>query len=362
MSSGGPLGAVRRWLVSVRPHREHLRADLIAGLPNAIERGPRRHGVRRARRASTRSPGLYASFAGPIAGGLGTSTRLMVITTTSAAALAAGSGVVEHRRRRPRPARSPCSPLLAGLLMVVAGIAQLGRYTRFVSHSVMLGFLSGIAVNIILGQLPDLTGAPPTSGSKPVPRRSTWSLHPGGIDLGVARRRPRRPGCCSSSWRARRLAIVSALVALVVPDDRGRRRRARQRRPGRATAGAIPKGLPLPALPDFGQFSLSLVTGAAAVAAIVLVQGAGVAESAPNADGPSNPNQDFVAQGAGNVVAGFFRGHAGRRLGRLDGAERDRGRPHPLGGDLLRRLDGRSSSSPSPASSARWPCRRWPPS
>ena len=45
--------------------------------------------------------------------------------------------------------------------MVLAGMARLGRYTRFVSHSVMLGFLTGVAVNIILGQLPDLTGASP---------------------------------------------------------------------------------------------------------------------------------------------------------------------------------------------------------
>jgi SulP family sulfate permease len=74
-------------------------------------------------------------------------------------------------------------------------------------------------------------------------------------------------------------------------------------------AGEIPRGIPLPQLPDLSQLSLPLVTGALAVAAIVLVQGSGVAEAAPNRDGTtSNPNQDFVAQGVGNVAAGFFRG------------------------------------------------------
>lgn len=74
-------------------------------------------------------------------------------------------------------------------------------------------------------------------------------------------------------------------------------------------AGEIPRGLPVPQLPDLGQLSLPLVTGALAVAAIVLVQGSGVAEAAPNRDGTaSNPNQDFIAQGAGNLAAGFFRG------------------------------------------------------
>ena len=63
-------------------------------------------------------------------------------------------------------------------------------------------------------------------------------------------------------------------------------------------AGQIPRGIPLPQLPDFGLFSFSLVTGALAVAAIVLVQGAGVAEAAPNSDGaPSDINRDIIAQG-----------------------------------------------------------------
>jgi sulfate permease, SulP family len=57
--------------------------------------------------------------------------------------------------------------------------------------------------------------------------------------------------------------------------------------------------------------SFSLVTGALAIAAIVLVQGAGVAEAAPNpGDARPNPNQDIIAQGAGNLAAGFFRGIA----------------------------------------------------
>ena len=44
--------------------------------------------------------------------------------------------------------------MIAGVLMVVAGVLRLGRYTRFVSHSVMIGFLTGVAVNIVAGQIP----------------------------------------------------------------------------------------------------------------------------------------------------------------------------------------------------------------
>jgi SulP family sulfate permease len=89
-------------------------------------------------------------------------------------------------------------------------------------------------------------------------------------------------------------------------------------------AGQIPAGIPLPQLPDLSLLSLPLVTGALAVVAIVLVQGSGVAEAAPNRDGTaSNPNQDFVAQGIGNLAAGFFRGQ-------------------PVGGSVNQTVGGRS--------------------
>src|SRR5690606_10637077 len=51
-----------------------------------------------------------------------------------------------------------------------------------------------------------------------------------------------------------------------------------------ADAGAIPTGVPLPHLPEMSVLSPSLLAGALAVTVIVLVQGAGVAESAPNPD------------------------------------------------------------------------------
>ena len=103
--------------------------------------------------------GLYASFAGPITGGLSSSTRLMVVTTTTAASLAAGS-TLGHVDPAKRGDSLILLTLLAGAIMVVAGILRLGRFTRFVSISVMLGFLTGVAANILFGQLPDLTGAP----------------------------------------------------------------------------------------------------------------------------------------------------------------------------------------------------------
>ncbi|TCO20421.1 SulP family sulfate permease [Kribbella steppae] len=306
MSGGHRVSArpVRRWLRSIRPERRNLRADVIAGLPGAISSVP--NGMASAALIGVNPiHGLYASFAAPVAGGLAMSSQLMMITTTTAAALAAGSAL-EGVDAADRPQALLLLTIIAGVVMIAAGIARLGRYTRFVSHSVMSGFLAGVSVNILLGQLPGLAGVT-AAGEFPLAQAVDVILHPGRIDLASLLAGLAALGILLGLSRTR-LSSVSALVALAVPTA------------GVAIAGSgqvalvedagqIPAGIPLPQLPDLSLLSLPLVTGALAVVAIVLVQGSGVAEAAPNRDGTaSNPNQDFVAQGIGNLAAGFFRG------------------------------------------------------
>ena len=138
--------------------KRYLGRDLLAGLPGAVDNVP--DGMAAAILVGVNPvQGLYASFAGPITGGLTANTRLMVITTTSASALAAGSALSGVPAAQ-RPAAVPLVALIAGAALVAAGLLKLGRYTRFVSYSVMTGFLTGVAVNIVCGQIPDLTGAP----------------------------------------------------------------------------------------------------------------------------------------------------------------------------------------------------------
>jgi MFS superfamily sulfate permease-like transporter len=175
-----PAAAVGRWLGSVRPERRHLRADLLAGLPGAISSVP--DGMAAAVLVGVNPvQGLYASFAGPIAGGLTSSTRLMVITTTSAASLAAGSALRSVPAAQ-RPEALLLLALMAGAVLVAAGLAGLGRYTRFVSYSVMIGFLTGISVNIACGQVADLTGAE-AHGAFPLAKAVDVLIHPARIDL-----------------------------------------------------------------------------------------------------------------------------------------------------------------------------------
>jgi SulP family sulfate permease len=298
------LAAAGRWVRTIGPERAHLRADIVAGLPRAISSVP--DGMAAAVLVGVNPvQGLYAGFAGPIAGGLSSHTRLMVITTTSAAALAAGSAL-QGVPPAQRPAAVALLVILTGVALAAAGVARLGRYTRFVSYSVMTGFLTGISVNIVCGQIADLTGAP-AQGAFPLAKAVNVLTHPSRIDLASLLAGLGALAILALLARTR-LAVVSSLFALVIPTlviaVAGAESVARV-----GDTGGIPRGIPLPHLPDVRLFSFSLVTGALAVAAIVLVQGAGVAEAAPNpGDARPSPDQDIIAQGAGNLASGFFRG------------------------------------------------------
>ncbi len=302
---GTVVAPVRSWWSRVKPSSgAELRSEAVAGSSVAIGSVP--DGMAASVLAGVNPVyGLYASFAGPLVGGLSSSTQRMVVTTTGAAALAAGSAL-SGVSPADRPGALFLLTVVAGVAMLLAGAFKLGRYTRFVSQSVMTGFLTGVAVNIVFGQLDDLTGAPSEGGTaveraiNVVVNPDEWFLPTLVLGLTalaiVAWVKPTRFGSYAAL-----LALIGPTLALLLTGTAGV-----------ATVndvGEIPTGVPLPQLPALGDLSFSLVTGALAVAAIVLVQGSGVAESSPNLDGSrSNPNTDFIAQGAANVAAGLFQG------------------------------------------------------
>ena len=297
------MTALPAWVRSLRPDPRTLRQDVVAGVPGAIASVP--DGMASAVLVGVNPVyGLYASMAGPIAGGLTASTRLMVVTTTTAAALAAGSAVGGFSSAD-RPEALFVLTALAGVIMIVAGLLRWGRFTRFVSVSVLTGFLTGVAVNIMLGQLGDLLGSPQKGRPALV---KAWNVitHPGDMSLIAA-------GVGVSALvlmiilSRTRIASVASLIALAVPTlltlGAGNLVRVQD-------AGEIPSGIPTPHIPDLSVLSsLDLLAGAAAVAVIVLVQGTGVAEAAPNPGGvASDPNRDFIGQGIGNLASGLLRG------------------------------------------------------
>ncbi|HEV7628586.1 MAG TPA: SulP family inorganic anion transporter, partial [Streptomyces sp.] len=118
---GSILSTARRGVRQLAPDRTTIKADLVAGVPVAISSVP--DGMAASVLAGVNPvQGLYASIFGPLGGGLTSSSRLMVITTTSAAALAAGSAV-EGVPAETRGRALFLLTLMAGALMVLAGVA-----------------------------------------------------------------------------------------------------------------------------------------------------------------------------------------------------------------------------------------------
>lgn len=287
------------------PRPSSLREDGIAGLNSAVSSVP--DGMASGILVGVNPIyGLYACMVGPIAGGIFSSTRLMVIATTSAASLSAGQAL-GGLQSEARDNALFLMVVLIGALQVVFGLLRAGQLTRFVSYSVMTGFVIGIAVLTILSQLPTISGYEPTSGNNKVTqtfnllsnldRLNRWSLATAGITLVLALLLPRT-----------KLRHFGRLVAIIVPSIVvaifGLNSVAVVR-----DVGEIPSGIPTPHLPSLSSLSFEVITGALAVAVIVLVQGAGVSQSVPNPDGSRRSmSRDFIAQGFANAASGLFRG------------------------------------------------------
>jgi len=278
--------------------------EVLAGLAGAIGSVP--DGMATALLAGANPvAGLYASAMGPLVGGMVTSTGIMVIATTSAAALGTAEALGDI------PADEIDSALgtlvfCVGVLALVAGLLKLGRYTRFVSHSVMTGFLTGVSLILILSQFGDLVGYPAT-GANSVAKAwdtlthvSEWSipaLVAGVSAMAIAVVLDRTP-----------LSTIGPLLAIVVPSVVVALRPQAEIALASDTA-EIPAGMPMPALPSFDLISSTMVSSALAITVVILVQSSGVAGQFRNPDGaPSNISRDFVAHGAANLATSLFRG------------------------------------------------------
>jgi SulP family sulfate permease len=195
--------------------------------------------------------------------------------------------------------------ILVGLFALLVGVLRLGTLVRFVSNAVMTGFLTGVAVLIILGQLGDFTGYESQYSNK-VARAIDLLLHLNAVDLQTL-----AIGLLTIAlillFGRTRLANFSMVLAMVL-----------------VTAALlllgwdsvqligdiadIPRSLPTPKLPD-PSLVPALIGPAIAIAIIGLVQGAGVGRGVPNPDGGyPDPSRDFDGQGLGNIAAGFFQG------------------------------------------------------
>jgi sulfate permease, SulP family len=249
--------------------------------------------------------GLFAAVCGGILGGIFNSSRLMIVSTTSAAAFL----LYQLTQTYPEAQRINALillVLLSGAMMIVMGLLKLGNLVRFVSYSVMTGFLAGISILTILSQLPTLFAIPAQGSNKILQtvnlmenlNLTNWhALVPGLATILFMVVLPKTPLGHKSAIVA--IALPSLLIFFmnwsdveVVTD-----------------VGEIPTGLPPLRLPDFSILQPALLSGALSLALITLIQAAGVSQSVPNPDGSrSNTSKDFISQGIANIASSLFGG------------------------------------------------------
>jgi sulfate permease, SulP family len=283
--------------------RDTLRNDAVAGLVLGVESVP--DGLAAGLLADVNPlSGLYAYLFGTVGGSLFTSSSFMAVQATGAMAIIVADVPAVHTADDPARALFTLS-VLTGVVMLAAGFLHLGSVLRFVSNAVMVGFISAVGVNIILGQLASLTGYK-AEGANRVIRALNTLIHPGELHLqSVA------VGLLTIVLilllERTRLGPLGLVLAVIVTSAGV----AALGWSGVATVndlGAIPRSLPLPTAPML-RIVPSLLIPAISLAFVGLVQGAGISASFPNPGGRyPDASRDFIGQGAANVIAGLFQG------------------------------------------------------
>lgn len=242
--------------------------------------------------------GLYGYVIGTLVGAAVTSSAFMVVQGTGAMAMIIAD-VPAMRSIDNQDQAVATLAILTGIVMLVAGVLKLGSLLRFVSNAVLVGFMNAVGVNIVLGQLSNLTGYAAPGGNRVV-RAINTVLSPAALD-----------------WRS--VAIGLGTIALIVLLERTRvgsiglvvaviATSALAAVLGWSTVatlndlGVSLQGMPPLTLPSV-ELAPELLVPAASLAFVGLVQGAGISAMYGKADGQrADASRDFIGQGAANAA------------------------------------------------------------
>jgi SulP family sulfate permease len=196
--------------------------------------------------------------------------------------------------------------ILAGVMIVLAGLLRLGRYLEYMPWPVFEGFTVGIAIIIFLQQVPSALGVESPEGEKTVviaAKAVREALEHGSITailivilvsvimIGVLRMKKGLPG-----------SLIAVVVATLIAEVFNL---------GIARIGSLPNSLPAPRLPSTSFSEMQgLVSAAFAVAALAAIESL---LSAKVADGMAdtkrhNPDRELFGQGLANIVSPLFGG------------------------------------------------------
>jgi high affinity sulfate transporter 1 len=287
--------------------RDWLPRDLVAGLVLAAVIVP--VGMAYAELAGLPAyAGLYASLLPLFVYALLGPSRALVVGPDGATASLVAAAVVPLALADPsrRLALAGMLALLVGAICIAVGVARLGFVTALLSKPVRIGYMNGIAVVVIVSQLPKLFGfkAPGDGVLAQIEAfaRAIGQTNPAALSLGAGslvavllmrQFVPRVPGPLLV------VALTTVLTAVLGAA-----------RLGVATVGVLPQGLPSFAWPAVNaQDTLTLVAAAAGIAIISLTDTSVLSSAFSTRFKYSvQADDEFVAMGAANVAVGLFQG------------------------------------------------------
>jgi high affinity sulfate transporter 1 len=302
-----------RWLPGLITLRQYepswLRCDLVAGLVMTTMLVP--VGIAYAEASGLPGiNGLYATIVPLLAYALFGPSRILVLGPDSALAAVILAAVMPLSAGDPQRAvpLAGMMALVSGILCVGAGLARLGFITELLSKPIRYGYMNGIALTVLLSQVPKLLGFSVVAAG---PLRQAWgivnkvlagstnivALAIGGgtlVLILVLKRWPRIPGIL--------IGVVAATVIVAAFDI--------ARRAGISVLGPLPQGLPSPRLPFIRMDELvPVVMGGVAVALVSFADTSVLSRTyAARLRTPVDPNQEMVGLGIANLAAGFFQG------------------------------------------------------
>ncbi len=229
--------------------------------------------------------GLYASFSIAVIVAITGGRPGMISAATAATAVLMVTLVKEHGLQYLLAAT-----VLAGLIQIVAGLLKLGFVMRFVSRSVMTGFVNALAILIFIAQLPEMIGVPPL----------TYVMIAAG--LAIIYLLPRVTTAVPSPLVC---IIVLTVISIIMGLD--------VRTVG--DMGELPSTLPIFLLPDIPltletlKIILPYSLGVAAVGLLESLMTATIIDELT--DTRSDKNRECIGQGIANTATGFIGGMAG---------------------------------------------------
>ena len=298
---------ILRWLPQYS--REWLRFDLTAGLTSWGVMVP----VALAYAGLAGVPpefGLVTAFAALAAYAVFGTSRHLKVTASSTMAVMSAAVIADLASGNPATylALTAALALTVGVILVVAGLTRLGFVSDFLSKSVVTGFIFGLAITIVVGQLPKLLGVPSVSGplSEQIAQLigSLGAVNPYTVAVGgsalvlilVLRRvSPRIPGAL--------IALVFGILAVPLFDLESH---------GVTVVGEIATGVPLPSFTTVPLATLPfLVVGAAGIVFIAMGESIGSGRVFAARHGYEiDADQELLALGMANLASGVFGGFA----------------------------------------------------